>query len=164
MKRLSSNYKHNHKWHHKRCRLIIVLNRTIIDRRWRGVVLWMCMPLSNIKTSMFRLFVVFFNKLICHCCISFTSTTGMAFNTWWRNLTDSVTIIINLCPHQYSAKLVALTLSIAFQFINYCLFYLEVIIINIYTISSCKVFFDNPDDDTRLIPFSAAIFVFPTHW
>ena len=121
------------------------------------------MPLSNIETRMLGLIVVFFNKMIRHCSISFTAITGMAFNTWWRNLADSVKFITNLHSHQYSAKLVAFALSIAFQLIDYFLFYLKVIIINIYTGSSCKVFFDSPNDDTRFTPFSIAIFMFPTH-
>ena len=83
---------------------------------------------------------------------------------WRRNLTDSVKIITNLYPHQYSAKLVSFALSIVFQIIDYFLFYLKVIIINTYIGSSCKVFFDSPNDDTRFTPFSIAIFVFPTHW
>ena len=94
---------------------------------------------------------------------SLTAATSVAFNTWRRNLTDSVKIITNLYPHQYSAKLVFFALSIVFQIIDYFLFYLKVIIIYTYTGSSCKVFFDNSNDDTRLMPFSVAIFVFPTH-
>lgn len=121
------------------------------------------MPLSNIETRIFRLIIVFFNKTIRHCGISLTATTSVAFNTWRRNLTDSVKIITNLYPHQYSAKLVSFALSIVFQIIDYFLFYLKVIIINTYTGSSCKVFFDSPNDDTRFTPFSIAIFVFPTH-
>ena len=121
------------------------------------------MPLSNIETRMLRQIVVFFNKMIRHCSISLTATTGVTFNTWWRNFTDSVKFITKLYPHQYSAKLVAFALSIAFQFIDYFLFYLKVIIINIYTGSSCKVFFDSSNDDTRVTLFSIAIFVFPTH-
>ena len=89
---------------------------------------------------------------------------GVTFDTWWRNLTDSVMIVTNLCPHYYSAKLVVFMLGIAFQFINYFLFYFEVITINIYTACSRKVFFDNPEDDMRLMPFFVAIFMFPTHW
>lgn len=107
--------------------------------------------------------VVFFNKLISHRSISLTATTGVASNTWWRNLTDSVKFITNLHTHQYPTKLVAFILSVASQFIDYFLFYLEVIINNIYTGSSCKVFFDNPNDSTRSTSFSIAIFVFPTH-
>lgn len=41
------------------------------------------MPLPYIETSMFRLFVIFFYKLIRHCCISFTTTTGILFDAWW---------------------------------------------------------------------------------
>ena len=121
------------------------------------------MPLSNIETSLFGLLVIFSNKMISHYCISLTATTSVIFDTRWRDLTDSVTIIINLRPHQHAAKFVAFMLSIAFQPIDNFLFYLEVIVINIYTGSSCKVFFDNSNDDTRLMPFSVAIFVFPTH-
>lgn len=112
---------------------------------------------------MLGLIVVFFNKMIRHCSISLTATTGVAFNTWWRNFTDSVKFITKLNPHQYSAKLVAIALYIAFQFIDYFLFYLKMIIINIYTGSSFKVFLDSPNDETRFMPFFIAKFVFPTH-
>ena len=107
--------------------------------------------------------VVFFNKFIRHCSISLTATTGVAFNTWRRNLTDSIIFIANLHSHKYSAKLVAFMLSIAFQLIDNFLFNLEVIVLNIYIGSSCKVFFENPNDDARLMPFSIAILVFPIH-
>ncbi len=95
MESLCSNYNHKQKWHHKRCCLIIVLYRTIINSRRRGIILRMCMPLSNIETSLFGLLVIFFNKTISYCCISLTATTSVTFNTRWRDLTDSVTIITN---------------------------------------------------------------------